>query len=703
MLGELYHLDDCAGVHYRLQLNCYRYILQKYYGATVVGMYVVGTHPDNGDQAFVDDVPIMDAEVQVLMKAQRMRKHEVEALCQHDLWTTDPLGGEDGSDQDDENTVGGAGSTTPPDSQRVRPCPPSPAHQGRRLRRKTSEPSVLLSQGESQSSQPRAGGQSHSPAYAARSSRAPVSSPRATPAPALGSQEQSLEELLETHLFGTAAGDALETSPAAPQPRCDGRSMASQPTPDFESALEMEQEWLHYQDEAMQPSRDGPFAPPTPSTPLGVPSAPPTQHGSQSSVKDEDMFVPGQVAGSSAAGEAPVQPHAHNPSSLDMDLDELFGHGERLAVDMADDVDVEACDIIAQTNKAAELVDRHCPPDWPADLKQIAVGALSVYRYRLIDITMREHAHLLYIVEGHQRLRAHRGTCFVYKDGAFTPFTGVAPQGLLGRVKEFILRLEGLFRSIDVETDRNDEALLIAVNKAVLAYGGRALCLARWESVSISHSGPPRMRRSASVAGLDGEQGAHRGEGDAKADESLPWPRVVAYALSRVSASLQKEILSRNLIPYFTEWCETPSPARPGFALKNKSFLFDVDSRCMKEVRKSHVNNIYVYLPHELALGTIVDPVLLDAFARVKKFMTTTFWNNREAYMAQLAAQGLCLRGRNVDRSFWTKGPGGVGQSLNSHHIAALFGENHAFLDMNIYYSDDELRTCGNLSPASSG
>lgn len=33
-----------------------------------------------------------------------------------------------------------------------------------------------------------------------------------------------------------------------------------------------------------------------------------------------------------------------------------------------------------------------------------------------------------------------------------------------------------------------------------------------------------------------------------------------------------------------------------------------------------------------------------------------------------------------------------MGQSLNSHHIAALFSHNHAFLDMNIYFSDDELR-----------
>ena len=31
----LSHLDDCAGEHYRLQLNCYRYLLEKYYNRKV--------------------------------------------------------------------------------------------------------------------------------------------------------------------------------------------------------------------------------------------------------------------------------------------------------------------------------------------------------------------------------------------------------------------------------------------------------------------------------------------------------------------------------------------------------------------------------------------------------------------------------------------------------------------------------------------
>ena len=35
---------------------------------------------------------------------------------------------------------------------------------------------------------------------------------------------------------------------------------------------------------------------------------------------------------------------------------------------------------------------------------------------------------------------------------------------------------------------------------------------------------------------------------------------------------------------------------------------------------------------------------------------------------------------------------GGVGQSLFSHTIANMLKHNHAFLDMNIYFSDDEFR-----------
>lgn len=60
--------------------------------------------------------------------------------------------------------------------------------------------------------------------------------------------------------------------------------------------------------------------------------------------------------------------------------------------------------------------------------------------------------------------------------------------------------------------------------------------------------------------------------------------------------------------------------------------------------------------------------------------------------MCSLAALGIAMRGYNVDRCFLGIGPGGVGQSLFTAHLAALLGKGHAYLDCNIYYSDDELR-----------
>ena len=45
MLPPLNHVPDCAVWHYRLQLNIYRYILEKYYGFVAL-MLVVCTRPD---------------------------------------------------------------------------------------------------------------------------------------------------------------------------------------------------------------------------------------------------------------------------------------------------------------------------------------------------------------------------------------------------------------------------------------------------------------------------------------------------------------------------------------------------------------------------------------------------------------------------------------------------------------------------------
>ena len=67
MRTPLNHVPDCAVWQYRLQLNVYRFILEKYYGQRISAMYIVGTHPDNGQEPWVDKVPVMETETQALV------------------------------------------------------------------------------------------------------------------------------------------------------------------------------------------------------------------------------------------------------------------------------------------------------------------------------------------------------------------------------------------------------------------------------------------------------------------------------------------------------------------------------------------------------------------------------------------------------------------------------------------------------------
>ena len=74
------------------------------------------------------------------------------------------------------------------------------------------------------------------------------------------------------------------------------------------------------------------------------------------------------------------------------------------------------------------------------------------------------------------------------------------------------------------------------------------------------------------------------------------------------------------------------------------------------------------------------------------EFLRTTFFDNAQALDCQLAAICLTLRGVNPVRAFITLGLGGVGQSLNMALIAHMFGHMRAFVDMNVFYTEDELR-----------
>lgn len=56
-------MDDCDGSKYYLQLNMYKYILEKYYDINVSYMAVASFHPSTGDSYFMTEVPNMENEI----------------------------------------------------------------------------------------------------------------------------------------------------------------------------------------------------------------------------------------------------------------------------------------------------------------------------------------------------------------------------------------------------------------------------------------------------------------------------------------------------------------------------------------------------------------------------------------------------------------------------------------------------------------
>lgn len=63
------HLPDCNFTHYSLQLNLYKYILEKYYGLNVGEMYLIALHPTQ-ENYLQFEVPVLQDEIEKLLQAR---------------------------------------------------------------------------------------------------------------------------------------------------------------------------------------------------------------------------------------------------------------------------------------------------------------------------------------------------------------------------------------------------------------------------------------------------------------------------------------------------------------------------------------------------------------------------------------------------------------------------------------------------------
>ena len=89
---------------------------------------------------------------------------------------------------------------------------------------------------------------------------------------------------------------------------------------------------------------------------------------------------------------------------------------------------------------------------------------------------------------------------------------------------------------------------------------------------------------------------------------------------------------------------------------------------------------------------TLTEKICAESYARVVKFLETTFCNNAWALQCTIAGISLALMGENVDRAFWTIGGGGVGQSLFTTLINNSISPKSGFFDFSALYMDGDVR-----------
>ncbi len=160
---------------------------------------------------------------------------------------------------------------------------------------------------------------------------------------------------------------------------------------------------------------------------------------------------------------------------------------------------------------------------------------------------------------GDEFLRAHRGVCYFYDDhGAFQSVRGVPPESTFGRVKQFLLELEGVFRLLPKDTRRDDDSILGAMQQCRAKYQTWDAYLSACVDAAIFCLGDMKKRKRGAAVDGDGDDG--------DVDVAVPWNIWIAQGVAKVGLHVQKEMLEDKLIGYIAEWCDTP---HQGFTMLN--------------------------------------------------------------------------------------------------------------------------------------
>ena len=312
---------------------------------------------------------------------------------------------------------------------------------------------------------------------------------------------------------------------------------------------------------------------------------------------------------------------------------------------------------------------------------RLGVGVLAFGRARQADIFLREHALLYWVAEGHSTLRFHTGDCYMKTpSGAFQQHRGIPPDH--DRVQTFLLHVEGIFRKMPVRTHRTTAGLLGAMKNILLDYDNQEnQFLAACVNACLTFEGQQRKEKNREEH-ADEEQ-----EGPGQQGPQGPWNAATAKTIMAVKKQLSYELCQDKLLHFMSEWCDTPKEVEASCCYEDCAVKYDDELLPARQIQREQLVNCYLRIPH-----SIKQTVPADIVERLRKFYSQTFWGNIEAFKCGQAAQALAKRGLNVVRLFIGLSSGGVGQSLYSTHLQAMYAHNFAFFDPGVWFHEDEMR-----------
>ena len=108
--------------------------------------------------------------------------------------------------------------------------------------------------------------------------------------------------------------------------------------------------------------------------------------------------------------------------------------------DIIEDTVPDTQSILVLVNSRREMIHRHYPT-WSTCVISIAPGLLRMVGVRYISL--HDLVRFLYPAQGDDFLRAHDRQTYIYKNRAFSRFTGLFPESLLSICQGFARCFEG--------------------------------------------------------------------------------------------------------------------------------------------------------------------------------------------------------------------------------------------------------------------